>query len=204
MAQIGGVSLTWDENSPSNEETAGLGDDRIRSLISTIRTGLDAEHVWNSAGGTGMGAHVLGSARVFVGTQSQVSSVGTDGRLMWASDSSRLFHVGSGGTALLGGPTMLSVGSLPGSQRYMWQMEMGTGITNSSGSTIVTIHNSGFSGIPFTTVTVTQASVVGQNVHAQIVNFNPSTFIVSTIGGASSAFIGDVPFCWMSVGTRTL
>src|SRR5439155_682045 len=102
-------TISWDETLPSDSENAGLGDDRIRSLKSSVRVGLDGEHVWPSGGGDA-GVHRLGSGRPFYGPQSLVSSSGTDGRLMVTSDTSRLFHVGSAGTMFLGSQGVLSVG----------------------------------------------------------------------------------------------
>src|SRR2546430_4044287 len=118
-------TIGWDESLPSDSENAGLGDDRIRSLKTSLRIGLDGEHVWPSGGGN-VGVHRLGSARAFYAVQSLVSSTGTDGRLMVASDTSRLFHVGSAGTMLLGGAAVLSVGSAPpGGQTFYWAAEFG-------------------------------------------------------------------------------
>ena len=87
---IGGANIgTWDEGIPDANEAVGLGDDRIRSTKSTVRTALDSEHIWPSSGGT-VGQHRLGSARAFYGTQSQVSASDTsdvaNGRIMVTSD----------------------------------------------------------------------------------------------------------------------
>src|SRR6185436_16344531 len=142
--------IGWDENSPPDTESAGLGDDRIRSLRTSLRVGLDGEHVWPSASGDA-GVHRLGSGRPYYGLQSAVSSSGSDGRLMQTSDTSRLFGVGSGGTSFIGGPTVLSAGSFPGTvpQRHYWAEEFGEGKTAASGTTTVGFPNSGYSGKPF-------------------------------------------------------
>lgn len=200
-------NIGWNESSPADGDSAGLGDDHFRSLKSSIRVGLDGEHIWPSGGGDA-GAHRLGTARPYVGAQSLVSSAGTDGKVMWASDSSRFFHVGSGGTALVGGPTVLSVGSFPGAipQRHYWAVEMGRHFTV-SGATVVNFPNSGFSGIPFFTATARQAQenptggslgfVVAGNQDATNTSINVYSY--STTGASIS-----IGFDWISIGTRVL
>lgn len=115
------MSIGWSETSPANTDLVGQGDDAIRSLKSTIRVGVGAEHVWPTSSGNA-GAHKLGSARVFVGPSSQVSSADTTGRLMWNSTDSTLNYVGAEGTAAIGGATGVSFSTilptLSASSRY--------------------------------------------------------------------------------------
>lgn len=195
MSQIG-----WDEASPSDSESAGLGDDRIRSFKTSVRIGLSAEHTWPSAGGDA-GIHLLGSARAYYGAQSLVSSSGTDGRMMVTSDTSRLFGVGSAGTVMLGaGPFALSIGTTAGisfPQRHYWAMEMGEVQTNSSGTTHVTIPNSGYSGVPFVFSQTTFDTYV-----VTITERTATQFVVKTFLEASTPLTATVQ--WMSVGTRVL
>jgi len=201
MAVIG-----WDETKPAGADSLGLGDDEIRSLKTALRTGLGAEHLWPSGGGDA-GIHLPGSARVYGGTQSLVSSTGTEGRLMQTSDTSRLFGVGSGGTSFLGGPTVISAGSFPGSlpQRAIWVEEFGTGMTI-SGTTTISFPNSGYSGKPYIFITSCIAGNPALN--------NASLMWVRTNGITGSAFIVDSratngvttssdTFFWRSIGTRT-
>lgn len=196
MAQIG-----WNESNPADTESAGLGDDRIRSLTTSIRQGLDTEHVWPSAGGDA-GAHRLGSSRPYYGPQSAVSSSGTDGKTMVTSDTSQFFHVGSGGTSLVGGPTVLSLGTFPGSlpQRAQWVEEIGLA-TVSNGTTMVavTIPNSGFSGRPL--IFLTQNEVIGTSQYGTGAwNITPTSFSITLDRAAAS----NVTVAWRSLGTRTL
>lgn len=196
-------TIAWDENSPPDSESAGLGDDRIRSLKTSLRVGLDGEHVWPSASGDA-GVHRLGSARPFYGVQSLVSSSGSDGRLMHTSDTSQLFGVGSGGTSLIGGATVLSCGSFPGTvpQRHYWAVDFGAGVTDSSGSATVTIPNSGYSGIPNVFVTQTNAVIVGSPRIMWVNLKSASAFHVSSV---NQSFIGIATnFDWMSIGSRVL
>lgn len=200
MATIG-----WDESVPSDTESAGLGDDRIRSLKTSLRQGLDDEHDWPSAGGDA-GKHRRGSAKVYVGSQSAVSSSGTDGKLMHASDTSRLFGVGSGGTTLIGGPRVIQAADFPGAvpQRHAWVEEFGiatTGAPNGAGSSStvgITFPNSGFSGIPYVFVQPSFYTYLGGNI---------ANFSVVTQDGAScivECSAGTRTFAWRSLGTRLL
>ena len=148
---LGGITPGWDESVPADSENAGLGAQRIRSLETALQQILDSEHNFPASGGANTGYHRLGSARAFFGAESTVSSSGTDGRLMVTSDTSRLFHVGSAGTMLLGGQTsalLNFVGNNINLQQSYWAIEVGTaGQPNSSGSATATF-SSAFSGQP--------------------------------------------------------
>jgi hypothetical protein len=191
-------TIGWDESLPSDSESAGLGDDRIRSLKTSLRIGLDGEHVWPSGGGD-VGVHRLGSARPYYGAQSLVSSTGTDGRLMVTSDTSRLFHVGSGGTMFLGGATALSAGSQPvGGSRFYWATEFGSdSFQVGQGSRAVVFPNSGFSGAPFVFVTCSGGSFAIGVSGANTTNLG-FTAVYTPVQGSL------VGFNWLSIGTRTL
>lgn len=200
MPTIGGVNIGWDEGKPQGSDSLGIGDDQIRSDKTALRSAIGAEHIFESTGGANSGAHVLGSARPYVGTQSLVSSSGSDGRLMWASDTSNFFHVGSGGTALIGGPRVLSMGSYPGTvpQRHYWAIEVGIAKTGAAGT--VAINYSAFSGQPFVTATAldildTAAKTVNLT---GTVNTTQATFH-SYSGSVSTS---NVTFHWMSIGSR--
>lgn len=195
--------IGWDEATPSDGEAVGLGDDRVRSLKTSLRQGLDGEHVWPSAGGDS-GVHRLGSARAYYGLQSTVSSSGTDGRLMQTSDTSRLFHVGSGGTSYLGGARGISAGSFPGStpQRHHWVEEFGIGYNGSNASVLITIPNSGYSGAPYVQLTQTHPDVTGGICTLMASNVGATSFIVSAV--QNSVYASTVSFFWRSIGTRVL
>jgi len=194
-------TIEWTEGDPAGSESLGLGDNRIRSLKSSVRVGLDAEHVWPSASGDA-GVHRQGSARPYYGTQSLVSSTGTDARLMQTSDTSRLFGVGSGGTTFLGGPTAISAGSYPGTvpQRAIWVEEFGQGKTV-SGLTTVSFPNSGFSTTPFVQITAYNTNIVAQIM--TLTSVSATQFGVRScatdLGGTSST-----TFFWRAIGQRTL
>lgn len=195
--------ISWDETSPPDASSAGLGDDAIRSLKTSLRGGLEVEHVWPSATGEA-GVHRLGSARAYVGTQSQVSSSGTDGRIMFASNTSQFFHVGSGGTSLIGGSRVLSVGTTVGftyPQRHQWVEEFGLArIASGSTLTSVTFPNSGYSGVPF----VWWAQNETDGVATAAIDFIVACAMTPTgftlMGTGSSGYT----VAWFSRGTRVL
>jgi hypothetical protein len=194
-------TIGWDEGSPADTESAGLGDDRIRSLKSSVRIGLDSEHVWPSGGGDA-GVHRLGSARAYYGTQSLVSSTGTDGRLMTTSDTSRLFQVGSGGTALVGGATAILGGAFPGTvpQRHYWALDAGAQEA-STGDQESIAFNSLYSGLPF--VTLSAHTTTNKTILLHIRTLGAGSMAVSsylTAGGFASGHTIN----WMSLGTRVL
>lgn len=198
-------TIGWDESKPADTDSAGLGDDEIRSLKTALRTGLDGEHVWPSGGGDA-GVHRYGSARAYYGTQSRVSSSGTDGRLMVTSDTSRIFHVGSTATSFLGGPAVISAGSYPGSvpQRHYWAMEFGKVLTlGASASTDVTIPNSGFSGVPFVLVTNATTEAGGGGAYLRVEDQSNTGFTIVSYQTTGGLFAGI--YCdWLSIGTRAL
>lgn len=195
-------TISWDEGKPAGADSLGIGDDQIRSDKTAIRTAIDTEHVFPSGGGDA-GVHRLGSARAHYAIQSLVSSSGTDGRLMQTSDTSQFFHVGSAGTSLIGGATVISAGSYPGNvpQRAYWAMEFGEGKT-ASGVVQVTYPNSGYSGRPFVQVTPKLTTETTACI-LWIDSVGATSFMVQsrlTNGATTSSH----SFYWQSIGTRTL
>jgi hypothetical protein len=126
---------------------------------------------------------------------------------MLTSDTSRLFHVGSGGTAFLGGPTVISAGSFPGGnppQRHYWAEEFGEGKTV-SGSTIITFPNSGFSGFPITVLTPRLTSLAADGGAAIMwISGVGNTSFVANSRFTDGATISTHSFFWRSIGTRVL
>lgn len=205
---IGGSNISWDAATPAGSESVGLGDDRIRSMKTSIASALDNEHNFPGAGGAGTGYHRLGSTRPYFGLQSAVSSGDTDGRMMIASDTSRLFGVNSAGTVLLGsGPRSLSVGSHVGitmPQRAYVAVEFGE-VTSAASSHQVTFPNSGFSGIPFVMASAHTETLSGDKPgrFVRIIGVSASEFSAQVISTENGDAITAGIF-WMSIGTRTL
>jgi len=124
--------------------------------------------------------------------------------MMVASDTSRLFGVGSGGTSFYGGPTVISAGSFPGAvpQRHYWAMEFGEGRQLTSGGTSITFPNSGFSGKPFVQLTASrQTSGSGDFAIAVLDNLTATSMSVVVIDDAGAG-LSNASFFWQSTGTR--
>lgn len=208
---LGGSNLSWDENTPAGSESVGLGDDRIRSMKTSVRNALDSEHVFSSSGGTA-GQHRAGSARAFYGIQSTVSASDTsnvaDGRMMIASDSSKLFGVNSLGTVMLGaGPFALSVGSMVGvtlPQRAYVAVEFGE-VTSAASTHQVTFPGSGFSGIPFVMASAHTETLSGDKPgrFVRLIGVSKTEFSAQVISTENGDAVTAGIF-WFSIGTRTL
>ena len=207
-----GSVISWAEAVPAGSESIGLGDDRIRSLKTDVRTALDDEHIWPSSGGTA-GLHRTGSARAYFGTQSRVSASTTsapaaDGRMMLASDTTRLFAAGSEGTALLGaGPLSLSLGSfasvtLP--QRAYVVIEIGREASDGAGRFVVTFPNSGFSGVPFMYLQSGVSNFPAAGYSANLNAVTASGFSAHIRDLDNNLTASQVSLHWMAVGHRTL
>ena len=157
------ITIGWNNNTPADTDLVGQGDDAIRSLKSNLQGALDAEHFFPSAGGAA-GAHRRGSARVYVGPSSQVSSVDTDGRLMFNSSLSQLVYLDStrsvvvGGVGAIHGPAsgVLSVAT----QRLV--MEAGTYGNFPSGATQSQTFATAFAAAPIVTTTLIDVTGVGR------------------------------------------
>lgn len=154
---LGGISTTWNSAVPSVTSQAGVGYQDLQSIKSTLQQVMDSEHVFESTGGSNTGIHRKGSAVVFYGASSAISSTDTNGRLMIDSTNSRLFHVGSGDTRLLGGQyvplmTPLSVtGNTVASkitQCFAMESSQFT-FLNASTSTTITLQNTYVSAVAF-------------------------------------------------------
>ena len=201
---LGGSTISWDASTPAGTESIGLGDDRIRSMKTSVQEALDNEHNFPAAGGASTGYHKLGSARAHVGTQSRVSSGDTDGRLMIASDTSNFFAPMSAGTVLVGGMNTILVGPdsslVSAPQRFYWAIESGAATTNgATAETIVTFANSGFSTAPIIVVGGTNVAFINHTSRTTSVIFQS----FQTTGG-SAVSSGGVGVRWLALGHRIL
>jgi hypothetical protein len=149
---LGGSANTWNESTPADADLVGLGAGAIRSILTNLRGPLDSEHVFPNVGGSVSGIHRKGSAVVFVGAASAVSSTDTDGRLMLTSDTSRLFHVGSTLTQFIGSRQAVEAAYIMNDRlapsthtstvTQAWAMECGSGrIPVGSGNTAITLQH---------------------------------------------------------------
>lgn len=120
------VTVTLDTTVPADSDFVSAGAGAIRSFKTTFQSAFSQEH-WVPEGSGPAGAHKAGSARAYVGTASQISSSDTPGRVMYTSDTSRLYYVGSEGTNYIGGRQAVEGGgTLSLSSR--WQLLTGTSI----------------------------------------------------------------------------
>ena len=207
---MSGVTIAWDESSPPITEAAGLGYARIQSDKTSTRMGLDAEHVWPSAGGLS-GQHRFGSARPYVGTQSRVSSDGTDGRLMLTSDTSLLFGMSSVASMFLGGVASLSIDSFPGGaapQKHRWVLSAGTSQAAGTGVVTVVFPGSGFSQVPFVQLTVgSESSDIITNVRlvnllrSRTTDFTAGCYYMNAASETSFQPSAQL-FSWQAIGLR--
>lgn len=208
---IGGSNVNWDETSPAGGDQISLGDDAIRSMKSSVRVGVGSEHNWPTTGGANTGYHLLGSARPFYDVQSNVSSAGSDGRIMVTSDTSNLFHVGSAGTMFLGGQNVLSAVSSPqGGQRFYWAEDFGAIQANGSGSgTAITFANSGFSGAPYVVCSLWSDGFLSNatgpfTLTVRAITKTGFTAVVQNSAGAVLNASSAWTYLYHSKGTRTL
>jgi hypothetical protein len=214
---IGGSAVSWTESTPAGSESIGLGDNRIRSLKTAIREGLDNEHVWPSDGSTVavVGAHRAGSARAFHDTQSRLSSVDTHGRLMVTSDTSRLFSLSSSTLTtaynMVGaGPLSLSLDSLvdgravvgtPTLPRQRWSLMAGRVQTASDATFIVTFPESGFSAVPLVFLSAETGSTADGRI-AQLIRVEPSVFSGFLRNSENGDPTTGVDVNWLAIGVK--
>lgn len=161
------VTINWVESTPADADGVNFGAGAIRSIQTALRTGLAQEHVWPSSTGLA-GGHARGSARVFVGPLSQVSSADTDGRLMFESTNSRLWYVGSEGTILLSGRAYAEVVApavLPAANH--WALSAFT-VSVSATSTSVQCPGNVGSTTAFITATVQGSTNTASNAYATV------------------------------------
>lgn len=183
----GNINILWNEAAPGDTDNAGAGAGVIRSLETSLRYGLGQEHNWPAASGAA-GIHLLGSARAFFDLQSNLSSSGTDGRLMVTSDTSELFHVGSNTTPMfLGGSKVISsnyASTWTDGHIYKWIFLSGNQAYNTGGGTgmVGNWAGSGFSTIP----ECTASAFTTQNVplYVTLTGISLTTFGVTVFNAA--------------------
>lgn len=207
---MSGIQIGWSNTSPTATDLVGQGDDEIRSLKSNLQGALDAEHLYPAAGGYA-GIHRAGSARVFVGTSSQVSSSDTNGRLMFNSTLSRLVYLDSASSTLVGGrltphgPT--SGGEIGGNVSLVTQY-VGIDANNvsdlPSGVTTAVSFNHTFVRAPIVTVSILRRNDTSNKPYpVDVTDVGTSTFSVfwrGVEGGSAST----ISVGWQAVGRVAL
>jgi len=119
-------TIGWDEDAPADGDAASSGDDAIRSMKTNIAGGLSTSMYWpGTGGGSAASAGIMkpGAARTFYAAESAVSAA-QDGQLMYASDTSRLWYVGSTGPVYLGGQYGIEAATNP-KAGARWHLDSG-------------------------------------------------------------------------------
>lgn len=209
---MSGATITWDVTTPSGSSLVGQGPSVFTTMKSSLQSGLDAEHLWPDVGGYA-GVHRAGSARVFFGTASQVSSADTDGRLMLTSDTSRLYAVPNSQTSyLIGGrfvvhhhPVHNNFGSnLTSLVTQFWATETGQcSLPNGSSSTAITLKHTYLAGAH---ASVQMATTTGFLAHLSTASVAGATLTLSKFlasNGASST-TGDYGLTYQVTGRVAL
>ena len=190
-------TIGWDESLPSNTSSAALGDDEIRSMKTNIAGGLSTSMYWPGTGGgsaASAGIMVPGAARTFYAAESAVSAA-QDGQLMYASDTSRLWYVGTTGPVYLGGQFGLECAANPGAGAR-WAMASGVTV-NGSGTTQAY-------GVTYVTVPRVVASLQTSLDAGGTVTVQPyaSGFSVQAYAADATAYPASTcSIHWMSFGT---
>lgn len=189
---------TWDENAPADSDSASSGDNELRLLKVSVREGVDASMYWPSGvGGSAASAGIMkpGAARVFYGAASAVSTA-NDGQLMYASDTSRLYHIGpSTGAMFLGSPFVVEHLQNAGTGSH-WAMLSGIG---NNGVTIS--FNQAYGATPMVVASAATTTAI-----AAVTTVSTSTtggFVVSVYSTTSLSYAASTfSVHWMSIGTR--
>ena len=191
-------TIGWNEAAPADSDVASGGDDEIRSLKVAIADGLEPSVYWpGSGGGSAASAGVMkpGAARTHYAAASALSA-NANGTLMFASDTSRLYHVGAAGAIFLGSPFALEHVQNPGTNAH-WVTQSGVG---NNGSTITFAVTYGATPVAYASA-YTTASVIGLVVVSALsdLGLQVSVYSTSTVAWPASAFSVN----WWSLGTTS-
>lgn len=206
---LGGASIGWNNNSPTNSDLVGSGDDEFRSLRSNLQGALDSEHDFPSTGGSTAGAHRLGSARIHVGTASQVSSGDTAGRLMlntndysiWALTPNLVGPVAGQFAIFNNNPSsgVYQAGGAAGS-RVANSFQCGISTITSDITTVVSFSGSGYSGVPVVVATpLTKGR--GDRWFVSVLTISPTMFGYILVDAGDNIASSGRTVQWMSFGT---
>ena len=123
-------NVGWNKNVPSGFSSIALGDDEFRSIKSFMQAWWEQEHYATDGSANSAGVHKPGSARAYVGTNSQLSNPET-GRLFWTTDEARLYVGSESGWSQL--PALGSVNTWTATQEF----------ANSASSHAIRVHLAG-------------------------------------------------------------
>lgn len=204
---LGGASIGWNNNSPANTDLVGSGDDEIRSIRTNLQGALDSEHDFPATGGSTAGVHRLGSARVHVGTASQVSSGDTSGRLMlntndytmWALTPNLVGPIAGQATVFNLNATGPYQGGGAAGSRVRSSFQCGLSTITSDITTMVTF-DSAYSGVPIV-VAAPLTKGRGDRWFVSILTITPTGFGAILVDDTSNIASSGRTIQWMSFGT---
>ena len=202
------TTIAWTSTNPADSDLLSAGAGEIRSTRSNTQLGLSQEHFWPEGGGPA-GAHRLGSARVYVGPSSQVSSGDTSGRMMFNSTLSQLVYLDSTSSTIVGGRLAIHGtgfgGGMLGSFKTQY-LVLDSGVLSNvtgPGNLVVGGFNAAFVVAPNVTITVAhyeQASGNVYEVYAPVVTgISTSVFTVLTPGSKSGS-ASTMSIHWTAIG----
>lgn len=121
------MTIAWDEDKPADSNAYSQFPGELRSFKTALRTGLEQHFYWqDGASIASAGQMKPGAARAFYATESALSNY-TNGFLLVASDTSRLYGlVSSATTAFVGSARAIEHTTLP-QQTARWLIQGGTG-----------------------------------------------------------------------------
>lgn len=99
----------WTRAHPSGASLLKDFDDLYRSDKSLFEASILEEHYWKDGSAASGGRHKPGSARIYSGASSAVSSTGESGRLMWDETNAQLVALHASGSSRV--PSYAAVGS---------------------------------------------------------------------------------------------
>jgi hypothetical protein len=203
------VTIGWNNATPTDSDLVGQGDDVIRSIKSNVQAALDAEHFFPSAGGAA-GAHRRGSARIYVGPSSEVSSADTDGRMMWNSTTSQLNYLNSSTSVIVGGQFVPHFSVAPSSGSRYFAMDSGA-TTISYGTTTIyySSYQSGaayylinFAAAPRIMLSLQSVEGTGREIYAPMVQSSSVGSFVVYWGGVKNDSVNTAVLNWLAIGER--
>lgn len=96
---------SWSLDVPSSTSQIRHFPELYRSDKSVLQSGISTEHYFS---GNSVGQHRPGSARIFTGPSSQVSTVADSGRLMLDTTTNTLFVLSSTSTVAIAGSNYIA------------------------------------------------------------------------------------------------
>lgn len=203
--------INWDEAIPSDASDAGTGAAEMRAVWAAIAAGLNDSLEWD---GAVAGQLRAGAAPSFVTTETNVASLfesnaSSTGKLVFASDTSRLFTLGLGANpgraSFAGGPQLLEhIDQVP--VGLTWLIQSGTSLlVTPDGDSTITYNSNGLdSSTAVVYETPPQILVTSDNTDYMPVTalIGSSNFTVQMHPIQSAA--ANVTIRWISSGTSIL